>query len=524
MKFLPHIKWRLTRTCGTVYRMAILLIGRARQVGIERFRVLPRLIDSIWRVAADLARVVFGLLAITLLILLFWRMFARAEAIWIDDLLGTSNLEVAATVKWETIKVLAQVLFGPVLIVGIYIVYRKARASEKTAKAQHDAYEQKVFNEATAKLGDESASVRLGWIYALDTLARSNEAYLVSVVEILCAHLRKITQKEDYQEKYKDKPSNEIQSLAKVLRALNTKLSVLNSRKEENGNSNFLYLDLSASYLVGVNLTNACLKDVNLTETNLQRASLDGAQMQKALLSRAQMQGAFLHKAQMQWAHLEGAQMQGTRLWGAQLQGAHLRWAQMQGAELRETQLQEADLHQTEMQGATLDRTQMQGVKLWEVQLQGAKLNEVDLRGAYTSSFIVRLNLNLPARVKERQNEQTDLTTVIFSGGLKQEDARRIREQLAECQKNEWMTKEEVAKINKILEEHQGKPIIKQLPSGIKTDSYDEKAVYAIIAEHMAATRGVKKIVPKTNLKNTIRSAEASSSLISFFKKKAQQR
>ena len=237
MKFLLRIKpWWL----------AILSGGKA---AFEWLRVF--LSDGIWKVAFKWLRGIFGPLAllfgpltIFVLTLLVWRISAGTEAIWIDHLLGTSGLgeaattnrvaitnnaslgksglEEAATVKWETVKALAQTLFGFGLIIGIYVAYRRALALDKTAEAQHNANEQKMFNDATAKLGDKSAaSVRLGGIYALDRLARLNETYLASIKEILGGHLRETTQQKDYQKEYKNKPSNEIQSLFKILNELN---------------------------------------------------------------------------------------------------------------------------------------------------------------------------------------------------------------------------------------------------------------------------------------------------------------
>ena len=477
MKFLPRIKRRLARKLTAVaYRSAILLDKSAWKNRIKQWGLsILSVGKTVFELLCIIVVLISAVLAVAFFIAIFWYIFDWQRPDWIDGWLGTSDL--ATAIKWEAIKTLGQALLGLGLIVGIYVAYSRALASEEISKAQHNANEQKMFNEATAKLGDESASVRLGGIYALQKLAESNKNYLASIAEILCTHLRETTQQKGYQKKYKDKPSNEIQSLAKVL-------SVLNSQKEENGNFNFLRLDLSASYLVGADLRNACLQDVNLRKTNLQGASLDKAQMQMAYLVGAQMQRTHCNEAQLQGVSLHEAQMQGARLWRAQLQGATLIRTQMQGAELRETQLQGADLHQAQMQGATLDRTRM----------QGAKLSGVDLRGAYGSSSVE--HLNLPGRIKKRQDKQTDLTTVIFKGGLRQEDARRIREQLTRYRKDGWMTKEEVTKINVILEEHQDKPINEEEPSGIKTGSYDKKESDAIIAEYEKAMAGVKKIDP----------------------------
>ena len=573
-----------------------------------------------WKCAFEFLRVTFVFISLVLASILFiailWRISDGSEVNWIDDWLGTSHLEEKA--RLETIKTLGQ---GLGVIIGIYVVYRRARASDKiaqaqqkTAQAQHNANEQKMFNDATAKLSDKSASVRLGGIYALDTLARSNEAYLVRIVKILCAHLRETAKqskdeedkKKDgeasekkYAEQYKDKPSNEIQSLLEVLSELNR----FSEEKKGDRQSNPLHLNLSGAYLVGANLESACLnradlsgtdmrkahfpqaqlqwailKNANMKETRLwgaqmqranlekaemqevrlqeaqmqradlknakmqkarlwkaemqearlerarlQEADLGGTQLQEAHLEKAQMQKVSLHKTQMQGAKLQEAQMQGSMLYqtqmqgaglreaqlqgaklhqvrmqGAtlfrtQLQGAELREVQMQGARLREAQLQGAELHQAEMQGATLIRTQLQGAELREVQLQGATLSEVDLRGAYCQSLFEDLPTDLRTRIEKRQDEQDDLTTVTFKGGLEQEEVQRIQKQLTECQKNGWMKKKKVERIIAILEKHQGKRASHKPPSDIRTGSYDEKEADAIIKKYDKAMANVEE-------------------------------
>ena len=542
MKLLPTIKQRIAQARSGIYRSAI----RTWKTSLKPWHYLILLSDKKWKIAFELLRVIFGIifgiLAIALLVLIFWRVFSGTEAIWVDNLLGTSGLEegMETTIKWQTIKTLGQALFGFVLIFGIYVAYRRALAMEKTAQAQYDANEQEIFNEATDKLGHESASVRLGGIYGLSKLTRSNKEYLENIAEILCAHLRETTQQTDYQEKYKDKPSNEIQSL------LNT-LSRLNAVNEEDNKFNPLRLDLSESYLVGANLDHACLNHVNLAGAYMQRASLrwariqwanlDKAQMQRATLVWAQMQGAnlneaqmqeaYLMRAQMQEAYLMGAQMQRAVLRGAQLQGAALGGAQLQGADLSEAQLQGAalggaqlqganlseaqlqrailigaqmqgaDLSKTQLQGANLMMAKMQGANLNEAQLQGADLSEANLQGAYTRDESPLL-ISLIERIQTREGKPPELENLIFKGGLTLTGAQRIQEKLTKCQKNEWMTKEEVSRINAILMKHQDKPAVKQLPkdSGAITGVLTKEEANKIIAKYEAAMASIKKTGP----------------------------
>ena len=108
---------------------------------------------------------------------------------------------------------------------------KAVKEETKSVEEQVKTNENKTFNDATGYLGNKSASVRLGGIYTLYDLAIFNpEKRLKNIIEILSAHVRETTQKKEYQEKYKKKPSNEISSLLKLLSDLNT--NYLSENKE----------------------------------------------------------------------------------------------------------------------------------------------------------------------------------------------------------------------------------------------------------------------------------------------------
>ena len=443
MKLYPAITWFIAWA-----RNGAFVEGWAQKLALKLLRLIP-------------------LFALMLFALILYRGYSGVEANWIDEFLGTSG----PAAQWGTINSLGQALLALLLTFGIYTTYRISIALKKTTQAHHDSNEQWMFNEATAKLGHELSGVRVGGIYGLYKLASSNEQYLENITEILCAHLRWTTQRRDYQEEHKNKPSNEIQSLLSVL-------SRLNIQNKKDNKSNPLRLNLSASYLVGANLDGACLNHVNLSGTIMQKASLREVQLQGADLSDIQIQEATLDGAQMQWASLERARMQKASLKGAQMQGAHLREAQMQGT----------FLHHAQLQGVSLWRAQMQGVSLWGAQMQETILKEANLHGAYSLRPVTEYP-SLAEQIRARRGKPTDLTTVIFNGGLTENDVQHIRDELTEYQRNKGMTKKEIDRIDAILVEHQDKPAVKQLPkdSGAITGVLTKEEADKIIAEYEAA-------------------------------------
>ena len=254
MKFLPCIKQYLTRTPAAVDQPATSSDKSAWKAPIKRWgsRISPGGKAAFEFLHASFV-VISLVLAFVLFVAILGRIFDESEVNWIDCWLGTSHL--AAKAKLETIKILGQ---GLGVIIGIYVVYRRARASDKIAQAHHNANEQKLFNDANTKLAHKSDIVRLGGIYALQELAESNKNYLARITKILCAHLREETtrqgddkekdkkkDKEKYAEQYKDKPSNEIQSLLEVLSELNK----LSEEKQGDGQFSPVRLNLSGAYL-----------------------------------------------------------------------------------------------------------------------------------------------------------------------------------------------------------------------------------------------------------------------------------
>ena len=362
--------------------------------------------------------------------------------------------------------------------------YKRAKALEDTAKTQADAAkaqarateEQATANKLTEQgqrqdrlknaiehLGHKSDSVRLGGAYELFHLAKDTleedpkEKLSQTVLDILCAHVRQTTGESKYREAHKSKPSEEVQSLLKLLFV------------QEHEIFKGLHIDLQGSWLNGADLKGARLEEAVLTEAHLQEAQLDEAHLQRAKLSRAYLQEASLSRAYLQGTSLIQAYLQGAFLLGTRLQGAFLDQAYLQGAILFLTCLQGADLNGAYLQGAFLDQAYLQGTALYRT----------DMRGAYCQGPLP-LSLSFTERLRERIGKKTDLSMAIFSGGLSQENVDSLVKGLPSKKANV---------LREILEPHIGQPESKQLPedSGAITGSYTEEDAEKWIAEYEQA-------------------------------------
>ena len=139
----------------------------------------------------------------------------------------------------------------------------QARATEHQARANHNTEQgqrQERLKNAIEHLGHKEVSVRLGGAYELFHLAEDTEFLRQTVLDILCAHIRKTTSESKYRNVYKSKPSEEIHSLLNLLFVQNHEVF------------KGLHINLQGSWLNG-----AVLSDARLERAVLSRASLESA-------------------------------------------------------------------------------------------------------------------------------------------------------------------------------------------------------------------------------------------------------
>ena len=451
-----------------------------------------------------------GVVFIVLSAIFFAVMFSESTEKCIADLLGLKE-------KSDTLKFLGIGMGGILLVVQAMTSYRRAKAMEDAAKAQADAAKaqakateqqakanqnteegqrQERLKNAIEHLGHPSDSVRLGGAYELFHLAKDTEELCQTVLDILCAHIRRTTGESKYRKEHKSKPSEEVQSLLTLMFV------------EEHAVFKGCGINLQGSWLNGANLESARLQGATLVEAQLQGAKLPFAQLQGAMLfkaqlqgaelNKAQLQGAKLFKAQLQGAELDGAQLQGAMLGEAQLQGARLFKAQLQGAELNKAQLQGAKLFKAQLQGAELFKAQLQGAELFFAQLQGAELNGAQLQGAelngaqlqgaeldgaqlqgVESSFLDFSEL-FEDRIRRLIGKVSDLSGVVFGGGSSRQDVDSLVEGLSDEKAKDLRVK---------LEPHIDKPSSYELPedSDAVTGVYTKEEAERWIAEYKQA-------------------------------------
>ena len=396
---------------------------------------------------------------------------------------------------------------GILLTLQAWISYKRARAMEDTAKAQAKAtVEQAKANQNTEKglrqerlknaiehLGNDSDSVRLGGAYELFHLAQDTKEEALqrmyssgsadershlaqntpdlrqTILDILCAHIRRTTGEDEYRKAHQWEPSEEVQSLLTLLFV------------QDHDVFEGLPINLQNSWLNGANLRGARLRAAILSQASLSKAELKLAQLQEANLVEVHLEEAFLEQANLQGAVLISAYMQGSNLSQARLSGANLMGAHLQAAYLHEALLQGANLNSARLQGATLSMAYLQSANLSYSHMQGAILEKANMQGAGTQDWVS--SMDFAERINKSIEKESDLSTVSFGGIC----------QLAADALEEGLSKEKASILRVSLGPHIDKPFSFGLPekNGAITGTYTKEEAEEWIADYEKAMSDV---------------------------------
>lgn len=230
----------------------------------------------------------------------------------------------------------------PLTLWRIWVADRQAKAAQKQVETSQDQVttsQRSLLNERYQKgaemLGSEVLSVRLGGIYALQSLAREHpEEYHMQIMRLFCAFVRNPIVEDERGEE----DPNGVQSKTErdARQGKNTKpelrldvqeiMTAIGGRSDaqvsvENGENPAFRLDLRKVILINAdlrraNLSNADFTSANLSGARLVMANLSGAWMPIVNLSGAELMGADLCNTQLIRANLRAAGLNGAKLFG----------------------------------------------------------------------------------------------------------------------------------------------------------------------------------------------------------------
>ena len=149
---------------------------------------------------------------------------------------------------------------------------------QKQIEIQQKQLLDNCFSSGVKLLGNQNESIRMGGAYTLYYLAKDSEEYRKCVCEILCGHIRSMTNKKEYKKKYEKKPSIEIQTIFNLL--FQNEYGLIFDEYHKN---------LAGVTLNGVNFSETVMSDVSFVEAVLNDVVFDKATCDKVDFLRAKL-------------------------------------------------------------------------------------------------------------------------------------------------------------------------------------------------------------------------------------------
>lgn len=305
-------------------------------------------------------------------------------------------------------KTWAIIMGGEILLMALYLTYRRTRSSErqietfmnqlensdkqvkaleKQVQIVHDEQIMERFTRAVEQLGNQDISIRLSGIYTLEHLANDSDRGYWTIMEVLAAYVRgksPLRPDQDQEDIFLFEASGDESRLPVDIQAALTVMGRCENASKENAVQG---LDLRGTHLQRADFQKAKLQRAQFWEADLRGADLNGANLKEADLRqanlvRASLQGAKILLADLRKARLLKADLHGADLWRANLQEADLQAARLTQTDLREANLRLANLQGVDFQGASLEVSDLQAANLQGADFRKAKLNGANLQSA----------------------------------------------------------------------------------------------------------------------------------------------
>ena len=236
-------------------------------------------------------------------------------------------------------------------------IWRGYELHKQSSTAQSDLLNER-YQKGVEMLGSEDLSVRLGGIYALESLALNEpDTYYIQIMSVLSAFVRNWPTKGGLDREQNDgtsdneesEPPEDVCAILKVIgRRSSKQLEIEVERKyvvdllgaclhgwRRDPHGRIVYLNFSRVYFFEADLSDAFLPLTGFAHANFMYADLSNTWFMLADLSNADFIGADLSDAGLGRTDLAGASFGGAKLFGTDLTGAKgLTQRQLNSAEI----------------------------------------------------------------------------------------------------------------------------------------------------------------------------------------------
>ena len=272
-------------------------------------------------------------------------------------------------------------------------LHRQSKTAQSESDLNAKKHQSEAFATAIEQLGHENFAVRLGAVYALESLAKSAHDLHGPIFETLCAYVRQKAPAPNRSElaseidacgdtpvriviashlQFTDPPDVVVQAILTVI-----------GRRDPKRDPELFRLDLQSTDLTKADLRYGHFERSITNNSHLVGANMHAIRLEGAELLKTQLQGANLTYACLEEADLSNAQLQGAKLSHAHFEEADLSYAYLREADLSNAHLEGADLSDTHLEDTTLKYAFLQGSFLKNACLKGANISGSNLKGAF---------------------------------------------------------------------------------------------------------------------------------------------
>ena len=306
--------------------------------------------DNVWRAA------VAGLLLLAVV--------AVGFSIWQWDWLrgGSESQEPNSTTLRNAGLLIAGLIAAALAIWRSRVAERQANITSQQADTAQRGLLNERYQKGAEMLGNPVLAVRLGGIYALQSLAQEYpKQYYLQIMRLLCAFVR-YPILDTISERKQATFGTLTDGTVSIRQDVQSAINAIDACRWENIALECYGDDVSSwdsPNLYGADLRGANLDNVNLYLAEISRADLSGAS-----ISRANLSGAGLMHTNLSGAGLYGANLSDAVLNNANLSDAVLDNANLSDASLGDANLSGAHLRQANLSDTVLDNTNLTGVRL----------------------------------------------------------------------------------------------------------------------------------------------------------------
>ena len=215
-------------------------------------------------------------------------------------------------------------------------------------------------------LEDKEVAARISVYRQFYQLAKDSHDnnFRKSVFDVLCAHLRNMTNAISYKEGAgKDHPTDECQSLLNIIFdaedfifiAFPANLEKVHLASADIPRANFTGANFSGADLSNTDVADLCFQDANFSGANLLNVNFIGAYLRWANFSGADLSNAGLQNVNLEEANLSHANLSQANFDGAIMDSVNLSHANLQHATFGDWGLENVtNVNKTDFRGATI--------------------------------------------------------------------------------------------------------------------------------------------------------------------------